>query len=221
MKFENIEAVVFDLDGTLIDSAPDLLDGIQATLEKFNVSAAAPDDILPGIAIGSDNMLMSAFEIAGIGDQKELFDEAFDWFLNYYAKNSLVKTRLFPGVRETLDALQENGITMAVCTNKRMSLTLPIIEGLGIGGYFGAVTGRDSYAERKPHPLPLLETLKKLDVTPESAVMIGDTITDLKVAQACNVASACVTFGYASPGDIEEAYALIHDMPELLPLILD
>lgn len=69
-----------------------------------------------------------------------------------------MKTNLFPGIRETLDALQENGIKMAVCINKRVSLTMPIIEGLGIGGYFETVTGRDSYAARKPNPMPLLET---------------------------------------------------------------
>ncbi|MEK9678459.1 MAG: HAD hydrolase-like protein [Rhodospirillaceae bacterium] len=74
MTFSGITAAAFDLDGTLIDSAPDLLGGIAATLKEFNITAAPPEDILPGIAIGSDNMLMSAFEIAGIGDQDELFD---------------------------------------------------------------------------------------------------------------------------------------------------
>jgi phosphoglycolate phosphatase-like HAD superfamily hydrolase len=74
MTFSGITAAAFDLDSTLIDSAPDLLGDIAATLKEFNITAAPPEDILPGIAIGSDNMLMSAFEIAGIGDQDELFD---------------------------------------------------------------------------------------------------------------------------------------------------
>lgn len=220
MTFTNIKAAVFDLDGTLIDSAPDLLIAIEKTLLHFDVSPAPAEKILPGIAIGSDNMLMNAFEIAGKTVSDARFDEAFAWFVDYYAAHSLDETRLYPGVEEVLDVLHARRIKLAICTNKRMSLTTPILDGLGLSDKFPVVTGRDSYPVRKPDPLPLLGTLAQLDVAPGEALMIGDTATDIETAKAAGVSSVAVSFGYGIDPQKLGADELIDRMVELLPLIV-
>jgi phosphoglycolate phosphatase len=141
-------------------------------------------------------------------------------FLDYNEAHIVDRTRLYPGALETLTALREAGLTLAVVSNKNVALCSKVLTTLGADRFFASVIGADSLAERKPSPEPLLKVLRDLGVPPERALMVGDSINDIAAGRAAGIATIGCTVGYGDLAEIEDADFLIDSLPELMQLPL-
>ena len=187
---------VFDLDGTLADTAPDLVATLNVILGHEGLPALPLDKARDMIGLGARAMLERGLEAAGREVTPGRLDELYRGFLAYYAEHLCVETRLFPGVVQALDALEAEGFRFAVCTNKVEAHSVRLLRALGIAHRFAAICGRDSFPYVKPDPRHLTLTIKKAGGTPAGAVMVGDSRTDIVAAQAAGIPVIAVPFGY-------------------------
>ena len=187
---------VFDLDGTLADTAPDLAATLNVILRGEGLPALPLAEARQMIGHGARVMLERGLEAAGREVTPARLDELYRLFLVHYADHLCVETRLFPGVLGALDALEAEGFRFAVCTNKVEAHSVRLLRALGIGDRFAAICGRDSFPYVKPDPRHLTLTIKKAGGTPADAVMIGDSRTDIVTAQAAGIPVVAVPFGY-------------------------
>ncbi len=188
--------VVFDLDGTLFDTAPDLIAAVNHAVALAGGVPAAPDVLRPVVSFGGREMIRAGLKLSGLDHADPAVDELFPEFVHYYSRNIAVHTVPFPGLLPELDRLQARGVLLAVCTNKLAGLTWPLLAELGLNHRFGAVTGRDSFPVHKPDPRHLLGTIARAGGNPTRAVMIGDSNTDVLTAKSAGVPVVGVTFGY-------------------------
>lgn len=207
MKFNNKQAILFDLDGTLIDSAPDLALAINHMLTTLGRETFSDDLIRSWVGNGAQVIVKRG--LSGKADYDEnidpaLFEKALAIFLTFYAENLCVDTVTYPNVRSSLKILKAQGYRLVIVTNKPFDLVEPILEGLQLDGLFELCLGGDSLAERKPSPLPLLHVCEQLDVTPAQCVMVGDSKNDILAANAANMESIGLTYGYNYGEDIAE-----------------
>jgi phosphoglycolate phosphatase len=204
---ESIRLIVFDLDGTLIDSRQDLCNSVNATLQNFSLSPL-PDDVIAGfIGDGAAMLIRRALTIPGElpGGEAALTDaffrEAFLYFLDYYRAHLLDYTHLYPGVLQSLEALRiaPDGAPrkMAVLTNKPVRPAQAICEGLGIASHFFAIYGGDSFSTKKPDPLGLATLIAEAGCTAEETLMVGDSDVDVKTARNAGVWTLGCSFGLA------------------------
>lgn len=213
----SLKAIIFDLDGTLVDSARDLQDATNVLLSEQGLRPVSLDEVKSMIGDGAAKLVERAIVATG-GDNTRL-PELVARFLKIYEGNASRHTQAYPGVPDTLKSLHGLGLALAVVTNKPYAATLEILEALGLRGFFGAVVGGDTLAERKPHPAPLLLALERLGVAPEAALMVGDNYHDAQAARAAGVRAFAVTYGYSHKPHAElGADRLIDAMPELLPV---
>ncbi len=186
--------LVFDLDGTLIDSAPDLHAALNRLMETRGRRMLDLSEVIPMIGDGVPMLVRRALEATGgVPDD---YDEILKQYLAIYGAAVADLTTPFPGVVETLEALQRAGHRMAVCTNKPAAASHAILEALGLAGFFSAVAGGDSLPVRKPDAGHLLGALDMLGSAPERAIMIGDSHNDIQVAINAAVRSIAVSYGY-------------------------
>jgi phosphoglycolate phosphatase len=188
--------VVFDLDGTLADTAPDLIATLNRIMEREGLPHVDLSDARDLIGAGSRAMISKGYEAAGKELGPDKLDELFRVFLALYAENLCVSSTLFPHVVEALDDLAAQGFRLAVCTNKVEHHSLELLEALGIAGRFSAVCGRDTFPWFKPDARHLTLTIEKAGGDPSRAVMVGDSRTDIDTAKAAGIAVVAVTFGY-------------------------
>jgi len=187
--------VVFDLDGTLADSLPDLRTAVNAVLDGAGRRSIRLDETRRFVGRGSRELLRAAFEATG-GPPADL-DAVMDDWLTAYLSTVAAETRLFPGAREALDRLRDTGHGLALCTNKPEAPTRVLIEALGIADHFGAaVVGGDTLPVRKPDPAPLREALARIGGPHRPAVLVGDSITDAQTARNADIAFVAVPWGY-------------------------
>ncbi|MCP8940913.1 phosphoglycolate phosphatase [Alsobacter sp. SYSU M60028] len=214
-----VRAVVFDLDGTLVDSARDLLEAANATLGERGLRKLSLDEARGMIGDGVARLVERALAATG-GDAADL-PRAVERFMAIYTRDAVRFTRPYPGVTETLRELAGRGLRLAVVTNKPRAVTLHILESLGLAPLFEAVVGGDSAPRRKPHPDPLLAALAAMGVAPGDALMVGDNFHDVEAAHAAGLAAVVVTYGYSHrPHGELGADALIDAMLELPGLLL-
>lgn len=207
---------VFDLDGTLVDTAPDLWASLNVCLASAGMPATTLDVMRPHAGHGAMPMLQKAYEHAGrpLGEREAA--EQFDRFLAHYEAHIADASRPFPGVVAAMDRLQAAGYVLAVCTNKRERHSVLLLEALGLAGRFAAICGADTFARRKPDPVHLLGTIERSGAKAAEAVMIGDTSTDTDAAAACGVPAILVDFGHAPDARARaEAAAIVTDYAEL------
>ncbi len=189
-------AVVFDLDGTLIDSAHDLADALNYTLGVRGLGPFSVAQVKEMVGGGIAKLVERALLAHGVSDA-ELLPLAAD-FVNYYRENLVRRTTLYEGAAELLEKLRHEGRRLGLCTNKQHEFTVQIAEELGIAKYFSAVIGEREGHARKPDPAPLLSVLHALGgASPEDAVMVGDNSPDVECAKAAGVVPIVVRFGYA------------------------
>ncbi|MCS6875358.1 MAG: HAD-IA family hydrolase [Aquificaceae bacterium] len=184
-----LKAVLFDLDGTLIDSYKDIGIHLNKTLRQFGRQQVDIEDVKHMVGGGARELLSRFFS-------DELLEEALEVFREHYMAEPVCYTKPFEGVEEALKYLKDRGIKLAVVTNKMESLSSFILEKLGLTDYFCCLVGGDTYPEKKPSPLPLLEVMKSVRVSPEEAIMIGDTDTDLKAGRLAGVNRGLAMWGY-------------------------
>lgn len=213
-----LKAIIFDLDGTLVDSARDLQDATNALLEEERLQPVDIDEIKSMIGDGAAKLVERAIVARG-GDSARL-PELVTRFLGIYEANAARHTTAYPGVVDTLASLRRLGLPLAVVTNKPYAATIDILEALNLRTYFEAVIGGDTLPERKPHPAPILTALERLGVAPQAALMVGDNYHDVQAARAAGVRAVAVTYGYSHKPHAElGADRLIQTMSELLPLV--
>ncbi len=208
--------ILFDLDGTLIDTAPDLAATMNVLLERHGRPTLDAQSVRHLVGEGARVMMARAWADTGTPASEAELDELFADFLEYYIDNVADFSTPFPGVEEVLISLISSGAKLAVCTNKPDVPTHRLLEALDFTKYFGAVIGADTISERKPHPAPLLEAIARVQGTADHAVMVGDSKTDIHAARAANLPVIAVTFGYTSePVHVFEPDHLIDHFHEL------
>ena len=199
MKFFNKKVIIFDLDGTLIDSSPDLALAINHMLKSIKRETFSLDEIHHWVGNGAQTLVKRALsgsaEISTSINEEE-FEKALDIFLKFYAKNLAVGTITYPHVISTLAKLKNHGYKLVIVTNKPFDFVAPILEALELKEYFEFHLGGDSFKEKKPNPIPLLHVCEKLNISVDECVMIGDSKNDILAAQACNMQSIGLTYGY-------------------------
>ncbi|MCO5084300.1 MAG: HAD-IA family hydrolase [Rhizobiaceae bacterium] len=189
---------VFDLDGTLIDTAPDLLDSINHSLANGGIPPVASEGFNAFVSLGGMAMLEKAFARHNKPMTEEIKREFFRTFLEHYSAGIPGKSRPYPGVLAALDRLATAGFTLAICTNKHFATARSLIDALGMAPRFAAITGQDTFAFRKPDPRHLLETIALAMGDRARAVMVGDSRTDIDTAKAAGIPVIAVDFGYTA-----------------------
>jgi len=191
-------AVVWDLDGTLVDSAPDLASALNTVLDQRGFFTHSIDTVRTMIGNGVPKLVERGFNAVGVRPDPAQMDELIAIFVKEYKACATDRTRPYPGVVETLQEIQSMNIPMGVCTNKPEAFTRQILDGLGLSGYFSSVVGGDSTSARKPDPRPVLACLSDLVSEPQSSLMIGDSVHDVHAAHAAGVTVGVVPWGYRS-----------------------
>ncbi len=188
--------LVFDLDGTLADTAPDLLATLDAVLPPHGFRGEIDAKFRAGIGHGARSLIEYAFARQGITLDAAKLDTIFADFLRHYEANICVKTRLFPGALSLLDRFERSGWAFAVCTNKPVRMSELLLTRLGVAERFAAIKGGDSYPYKKPDPAHLLDTIAAASGVRDKAILVGDSRTDRDAALRANVPFIGVTFGY-------------------------
>jgi len=217
------EMVLFDLDGTLVDSVPDLAFCVSETLAQLGRAPQPEAKVREWVGNGVERLVKRALigQLDGEPDA-ELYARAEPLFMDLYAENSSRRSVLYPGVREGLDYLKGAGYRLACVTNKAARFTGPLLEALGLAPYFELVVAGDTLPQKKPAPEPLLYAADFFKVSPEHALMVGDSVNDVKAARAAGFTIACVPYGYNHGNDIREAepdlvIASIAELEQKLP----
>ncbi|MEL6299467.1 MAG: HAD family hydrolase [Pseudomonadota bacterium] len=212
--------IVFDLDGTLIDTAPDLIGTAQALLSQRGL-APVPENLLrPEISNGSRRMMATAFAHHGLTPDDAELDAVFADFLAHYRAHIADRSQPFPHIGEVLATLKAAGAKLAVCTNKAETPALELLELLNMRATFDFIAGRDTFPVCKPNPAHLTETIARAGGAPERAIMVGDSETDAATAQAAGIPIIAVTFGYTSvPVQALGCDAVIDSYTEFMPAL--
>ena len=201
------EAYLFDLDGTLVDSAPDLHATLNVILREEGCAPVTLEAVRAFIGEGARRLLERSLEAQGEPAEPARLDRLLKRYLAYYGSHISDHSAVYPGVRETLLSLQAAGAGLAVVTNKFEHLAREVLGALELSAFFPVVLGGDSLPERKPSALPQLEACARLAVAPDAALMVGDSRTDIAAARAANISVLCVPYGYNHGEPIEAAGA--------------
>jgi len=189
-------AIVWDLDGTLVESAPDLTTALNTLLNEQGQRGHTVATVRPMIGAGVAKLIERGFRASGAALDEATRDALVPRFMELYSACATESTALIPGAREVLMHFYNAGIKQGLCTNKPCSVTNMILNTLDIRGFFHSVVGGDSTSMKKPHPRPLLRCLEELETRPEDAVMIGDSGADVGAARAAQVPVMLVPDGY-------------------------
>lgn len=187
--------IVFDLDGTLVDTAPDLTNALNHVLTSRGHAAVSAETVRSAVGLGARAMIEVALRRARAADD---IDQMLAEFLVHYEANIARESRPFPGAVAALEGLAASGATLAVCTNKREYLSRRLLQELEIERYFGALAGRDTFSVAKPDPGHLTGVIGLAGGKPSRAVMVGDSEVDVMTAKAASVPVILVSFGYAA-----------------------
>ncbi|MCJ2113126.1 phosphoglycolate phosphatase [Methylobacterium sp. E-025] len=187
---------VFDLDGTLAETAGDLVGTLNVLLVREGLPELALEEARDLIGAGAKALIRRGFEAAGRELTPERHEALFGDFLEHYGAHLCERSHLYPGVVEALDRLEAEGFRLAVCTNKVEGLAVNLLDQLGIGGRFAAICGRATFPYSKPDPRHITLTIARAGGDPERAVMVGDSRADIDAAKAAGIPVVAVTFGY-------------------------
>lgn len=211
------ELLIFDLDGTLIDSKRDLVNSVNAMRARLGEAHLADETVFSYVGNGAPVLVRRALP----GRDEEELDRALRFFLDYYRDHMLDATTLYPGVREALDELLAAGVKMAVLTNKPVRFSEHLIKGLGLDGHFFRIYGGNSFDEKKPHPVGIEQLMEESGIGRERTIMVGDSAVDIMTARNAQVRACGVSWGFqpetfaAAPPDF-----VIDDMSELVGMVV-
>jgi phosphoglycolate phosphatase len=191
--------LVFDLDGTLVHTAPDLLNALNHVLGGISLAPRALEEVLPYISYGARRMIVEALKISGSERSDLEVEGLLNIFLEHYAENIAVDSQPYPGIVDLLGKVRENGARLAVCTNKREALSKLLLGQLAMDDLFHGLAGRDTFPVCKPDPKHLWGAIDLAGGARERAVMVGDSGTDIATAKAAGIPVIAVDFGYSDP----------------------
>lgn len=188
-----MDLLIFDLDGTLVDSRLDLANAVNAMRQDLGMTPLSNERVYSYVGNGAPVLVRRS-----LGDQATEAElrKGLAFFLEYYAAHLLDCTTLYSGVRESLDRFREAGKRMAVLTNKPTAMSRGILEGLGVGGHFFRIFGGDSFEHKKPHPIGVEALLREAGVDRASTIMVGDSSVDVTTAHNAGIACCGVTYGF-------------------------
>lgn len=212
-----IKLIIFDLDGTLIDSSRDITDAINYAIRPYGLSPLTTKDTIKLVGEGISRLIEKLLSNTPFPGNEEVRKTVMDRFLEYYSNHLLDNTRDYPGVRYTLERLGD--YKKAVISNKREALSRRILEGLGLSNFFDSIIGSDSTPVKKPSPLPILKVLAELDVKPQEAIMVGDSNLDIEAGRAAGLRTVSVTYGYRPYEMIKDADFVIDRIGDLEEII--
>ncbi len=205
MKIFQPKLVMIDVDGTLVDSVPDLAYCVDQMMISLGRPAREEERVRHWVGNGVPRLVERALtgELDGFPSQ-QAFDKAYPIFLDLYAQNSSVRSTLYEGVIEGLDYLKSKGYLLGCVTNKAEQFTLPLLKSLGIIDYFGIVISGDTLEKKKPDPLPLIHGANFFNINPNECLMLGDSVSDVKAARAASFQIICMSYGYNHGNNIAD-----------------
>ena len=216
------EMVLIDVDGTLVDSVPDLAFCVDEMMQQLGMPVHGEAKVREWVGNGVERLVRRALigQLDGEPDEA-LFDRAYPMFLDLYAENTSKRSVLYPGVKEGLAYLKNAGYKLGCVTNKAAQFTIPLLKDLGVYDEFEIVVSGDTLPEKKPDPAPLLHVARHFGVSPTKSLMIGDSVSDVKAARAAQFQIICMSYGYNHGVDIREAHpdAVIDSMAEIKGLL--
>ncbi|OZG70930.1 phosphoglycolate phosphatase [Hahella sp. CCB-MM4] len=214
---------LFDLDGTLVDSVPDLADAIDYSLAGLGYSPAGEGLVRLWVGNGAPMLVKRALAhtlslTSTEAVPEEVYQEAYQRFLDHYQQHFANRTVLYSGTLDLLRHWHEQGITIGLITNKPGQFTGPLCQELGISRYFSVMLSGDTLPVKKPDPMPLLHACRELGIPTSETIMIGDSVHDLNAARAADISAVCVSYGYNHGADICESGPdlLVDSLAELL-----
>lgn len=211
MKLPAPALAVFDLDGTLIDSAADIAWCLDHALRALDLPGRGEAEVRQWLGNGAERLVKRALTGTLDGEpEPEVYERAYRRFMELYAEHGEERTRVYPGVFEGLEFLRGRGVPLGCVTNKPARFTEPLLASLGLEPFFGLVISGDTLARRKPDPLPLLHAAERHGAPPADCLMVGDSTNDVQAARAAGFRIACVRYGYNHGRDIAE------ERPDLL-----
>ena len=218
----NPKMILIDVDGTLVDSVPDLAYCVDEMMQAIGRPSYGEERVRDWVGNGVERLVRRALigQLDGEPTDED-FQRAYPIFLDLYAENTSKRSLLYPGIKEGLDWLKTKGYTLGCVTNKAAQFTLPLLRDLGVSDYFGLVVAGDTLSKKKPDPLPLLHAAEHFGVSPADSLMIGDSVSDVKAARAAGFSIVCMSYGYNHGQDIREANpdAVIDSMVQIEGLL--
>jgi phosphoglycolate phosphatase len=206
-----MDLLIFDLDGTLVDSRLDLANAVNAMRQHLAMSPLTNERVYSYVGHGAPVLVRRAL---GEPAAEHDLQAALAFFMQYYAAHDLEHTTLYPGVRESLDRFRDAGKRMAVLTNQPVRMSRHIVEGLGIGGHFFQVFGGDSFERKKPDPMGVEALLREAGMDRAHAMMVGDSAVDVATARNAGIACCGVTYGFQPESLADPAPDLLVDRME-------
>jgi phosphoglycolate phosphatase len=208
-----IKLIIFDLDGTLVDTRIDITNALNYVLKPYGLKDLTVDDTVKMVGEGITRLIEKA-----LGDEKiQARDNVIKRFLDYYSEHLIDYSSIYPYVRETLDKL--NGYKKAVISNKREYLSTELLGKLDLLKYFNLVIGSDTTSERKPSAIPVIHAVTKFGVGPQESIMVGDSNYDIEAGKKAGVKTVAVTYGYRERQYLMDADYMIDSIEELLELL--
>ena len=213
---DGIRLVAFDLDGTLVDSVPDLAAAVDAALRSLGLAGVDEASVRDWVGNGSRKLVERALEALDAQDTDP--EAAHEAFLHHYRLAPCRATRLYPGVREALEGLRARGLTLVLITNKPAAFIAPILETMGLSDFFDLTLGGDSLAAKKPDPAPLLHVASRFGVTPSVCLMVGDSRHDIEAGRGAGFRTLAVPYGYnhGDPVAASAPDAMVESLGELV-----
>jgi phosphoglycolate phosphatase len=221
MALPDLPALIFDLDGTLVDTAPDLLGAMNAVLTQQGRKPVDPETLRHMVGFGAASLIRQAMAATGPVVAEDRLPALVDDFIVHYREHLADSSMPFPGVVETLASLKARGTKMGVLTNKPHELTLPLLTALGLSKFFGAIHGAGRYSYNKPDPRVFHHVVEELAGDPNApAVMIGDSATDVATARAARAPILLLSYGYTpEPAATLGADAVTDDFSQIPALV--
>jgi phosphoglycolate phosphatase len=198
--FKQLDAYLFDLDGTLIDSSKDIAISANYALKSLGFKQLDEDKIIKHVGYGGENLIRNILPV----NDEEIIKKAVNIFREYYFANPVKYTKPYKGIPEVLKLLKEKGKKLAVITNKYENISIQILEKLELIDFFDIVIGGDTYENKKPHPEPILKALEKLKT--KKSIMIGDSEADINAGKSAGINTALVLYGFGNPDKIKNLY---------------
>lgn len=222
MKLPRPEMVLIDVDGTLVDSVPDLAYCVDAMMSELGMPERGEKRVRHWVGNGVERLVKRALVNQLDGEPDEaLFSKALPVFEALYRENTSKRSRLYQGVKEALDFLKTTGVRLGCVTNKASQFTLPLLQDLGVHDYFEIIICGDMVERKKPDPMPLLQAAQQLGTGAKASMMLGDSMSDVNAARAAGFQIVCMSYGYNHGEDISDydPDAVVDSMAEIKDIV--